>query len=221
MSNATDPRSCGQVTAVAVHPTLGNGGLVFVETNSHRLTAQLVGNAVPCVGEWLTSLPSGKVGVSDGKGSRERLVLEIALTTVTSAAERVERLRGARRSAAKPEVDVILGLLIAAVTRGNSVFLLLACLDMLVSLPGAATDPSGTDIKAVLICILFLVLHLSVLSVAIGVVLDGARRYRELNFDFWIGLSDEPQSSWVQPGDIRLAIFQTHITRNWKTKLWL
>ena len=192
MSNATDPRSCGKVTAVAGHPTLGNGGLVFVETDSHQLTARLVGNAVPCVGEWLTSLPSGKVGVSDGKGSRQRLVLEIAFTTVTSDAERVQRLRGKRKSAASPEEDVLFGLFIAVVAGGLSFFLFLTCFDLFASRLGAATDPSVPDIQGLLVCIVVLVLQLGVVSFAMRRVVDGAGRYRQLNFDFWIGLSDEP-----------------------------
>ena len=93
MSNATDPRSCGQVTAVAVHPTLGNGGLVFVETNSHRLTAQLVGNAVPRVGDTLRLLVLGSVFVTDPHGNSRPFALDLMRASLASDADRAERLQ--------------------------------------------------------------------------------------------------------------------------------
>ena len=194
MNEADDSRSCGRVTAVAVHPTLGNGGLVFVETDTHRSTARLVGTAAPSVGEWLTRLPLGKVGVSDSNASDHHLLLEIVSTTVTSDAERAQRLRGKRKGAAKPEIQAMLGFKIAALAAVASACILSDGFDLLVSLACAATDPSVPEVLLLLLCILGWVLDLGFLSFGLLAGFDGARRYRQLNFDFWIGLQRKEKS---------------------------
>ena len=188
MSNATDPRSCGQVTAVAVHPTLGNGGLVFVETDSHRLTARLVERAVSRVGDTLRLLVLGSVLVTDLHGNSRAFELDLVRASLASEADRAERLQRIGRKTDQPYIVLTFWAQLAVLLAIASGTLTFALVDMLVALARGATNPSIPAVQGFLILVLVLCVHLGACGIAMRSALNAFREHREVNFDFWIGL---------------------------------